>query len=108
MFLDRSRCQSSKVKLNDHSGLETNVSGVLMDYNKSQQVLLEVLELIQMTDLEAFSLKNSQKGLYGTGYSVVIKAFLTSVNKLKVYEIAKKHGLHVVERQEGFTLYKPR
>jgi hypothetical protein len=79
-----------------------------MDYNEAQQVLVEVFHVIENSDANVFSLRDTQNGLYGTGYSVIVKAFVSSIRKQELYEIAKKHSLRVVERQEGFTIYKPK
>jgi hypothetical protein len=47
-------------------------------------------------------------GFYGTGYSAVVKAFLSSLRKQEIYAIAKKYGLRIVENQEGLTIFKPK
>ena len=46
--------------------------------------------------------------MYVAGYTVIVKAFLGTVRKQQVYDIAKKYGLNVEEKKEGFTLYKPK
>ncbi len=79
-----------------------------MDYCIAQQVLFEIFEVVDHSNADMFSLRESEGGFYGTGYSVVVKAFLSAVRKQEVYAIAKKHGLRIVESREGLTIFKPR
>lgn len=74
----------------------------------AQQILLDVFTVVDNSDANMFSLNESEGGFYGTGYSVTVKAFLSSVRKQEVYAIAKKHGLRIVESKEGLTIFKPK
>jgi hypothetical protein len=80
-----------------------------MDSNESHQVLIEVLQALENSALDVFSLIEVKgDNMYVTGYTVIVKAFLGTVRKQQVYDIAKKYGLNVEEEKEGFTLYKPK
>ena len=80
-----------------------------MDSNEAQQVLLEVLQILENSGLDVYSLVEVKaNNEYATGYHVLIKAFLSTVHKQQVYEIAKKRGLNVSEQKEGLILYKPK
>lgn len=80
-----------------------------MDSNEAQQLLLEVLQVLEYSVLDAFSVAGVKgDNTFATGYAVIVRAFLGVVRKQQVYDLAKKHGLIVLEEREGLTLYKPR
>ena len=76
-----------------------------MDSNEAQQILFEVLQVLEGSSLDCYSLVGLEKDL--ASYSVVVKAFLGSVSKQQILDIAKKHGLEIKDEKEGLTLYKP-
>jgi hypothetical protein len=80
-----------------------------MDSNEAQQLLLEVLQVLEYSALDSFSVAEVKgDSLFATGYVVVVRAFLSVTRKQQVYDIAKKHGLIVLDEKEGLTLYKPK
>ena len=80
-----------------------------MDSNEAQQVLLEVLQILENSGLDVYSLVEVKaNNEYATGYPVIVKAFLGTVRKQQIYDLAKKHGLNVSEQTEGLILYKPK
>lgn len=80
-----------------------------MDSNEAQQLLLEVLQILEYSALDVYSLAEVKgDDTFATGYAVIVRAFLGVVRKQQVYDIAKKHGLIVLEEKEGLTLYKPK
>ena len=76
-----------------------------MNSNEAQQILLEVLQVLEGSALDRYSLVGLEKDL--ASYSVVVRAFLGTVSKQQICDIAKKHGLEIKEEKEGLTLYKP-
>lgn len=81
-----------------------------MDFREAQSIINEVLQVLEDSALEKYSLVEAKASeaneASGIGYTVVIKAFLGSVRKQQVYQIAEKHGLTVQEEQDGLTLSK--
>jgi hypothetical protein len=76
-----------------------------MNSNEAQQILFEVLQVLEGSALDRYSLSGVEKD--SEGYSVVVRAFLGSVSKKQICDIAKKHGLEIKDEKEGLTLYKP-
>ena len=79
-----------------------------MDFPMAQQVLSEIFRLVEKSNVNMFSLRETPDGFYGTGYEVIVKTHLNKANKQEVYEIAKRYGLRIVERKEELTLYRPK
>lgn len=76
-----------------------------MDSNESQQVLFEVLKVLEGSALDQYSLAEVKRDF--ANYNVIVRAFLGSVTKQQIIDIAKRHGLEIKDENEGLTLYKP-
>ena len=71
-----------------------------MDSNEAQQILFEVLEVLEGSALDRYSLAEVKKDTtQSSGYSVIIGAFLGSISKRQICDIAKKHGLRNKRRK---------
>jgi len=75
-----------------------------MDSKEAQQLLFEVLEVLESSALDRYSLAEVKKE--PAGYIVIIRAFLGSVTKQQIFDIAKRYGLEIKDEKEGLTLYK--
>ena len=77
-----------------------------MDSKEAQLVINEVLAVLEETALDKYSVIGVMgKKEYSDGYTVCVKGFLGTVRKQRVYDIAKKYGLHAQEDLEGLILY---
>jgi hypothetical protein len=78
-----------------------------MESSEAQHVLTEILEILENSSMDSYLLAEViGSHVNPEGYAVEVKAFLGTVRKQRVYDIAKKHGLNVIEEREGVTLYK--
>ena len=77
-----------------------------MDSKEAQLVINEVLAVLEETALDKYSVIGVMgKKEYSDDYTVCVKGFLGTVRKQRVYDIAKKYGLHAQEDLEGLILY---